>query len=265
MRHPVQIAAMALAAFLMVPGGTARAEDTATQPPPQETARQVFERLEKAMSDSRAAAIEVYNAAVKKEQEAAEAEGRDAVLLAYDMSGNLAPHIVAFQAAAKGYANTDDAVQFLTWLAMAARKEEAGRAAFQTILATHLKSGEISRFVSLLPYLGRDLGPDAVRVLLDKLIADNPHVDVQAQALITRGEGRREKEPEAGRADIERAAALAEDAQIAGRAKGILNELDNLQMGSVAPEIEAADLDGVTFKLSDYRGKVVVLDFWGDW
>ena len=23
--------------------------------------------------------------------------------------------------------------------------------------------------------------------------------------------------------------------------------------------------DGVKFKLSDYRGKVVVLDFWGDW
>ncbi len=31
------------------------------------------------------------------------------------------------------------------------------------------------------------------------------------------------------------------------------------------PEIEAEDLDGVTFKLSDYRGKVVVLDFWGNW
>ena len=32
-----------------------------------------------------------------------------------------------------------------------------------------------------------------------------------------------------------------------------------------APEIEGNDLDGVAFKLSDYRGKVVVLDFWGDW
>jgi hypothetical protein len=36
-------------------------------------------------------------------------------------------------------------------------------------------------------------------------------------------------------------------------------------VGSVAPEIEGPDLDGTTFKLSDYRGKVVMLDFWGHW
>ena len=39
----------------------------------------------------------------------------------------------------------------------------------------------------------------------------------------------------------------------------------NLRIGKAAPEIAAEDLDGVEFKLSDYRGKVVVLDFWGDW
>ncbi|MDP6424698.1 MAG: redoxin domain-containing protein [Planctomycetota bacterium] len=32
-----------------------------------------------------------------------------------------------------------------------------------------------------------------------------------------------------------------------------------------APDIVGKDIDGHTFKLSDYRGKVVVLDFWGDW
>jgi cytochrome oxidase Cu insertion factor (SCO1/SenC/PrrC family) len=36
-------------------------------------------------------------------------------------------------------------------------------------------------------------------------------------------------------------------------------------IGRPAPEIEGEDLDGKTFKLSDYRGKVVVLDFWGNW
>ncbi|MHB1425168.1 MAG: TlpA family protein disulfide reductase [Gemmataceae bacterium] len=36
-------------------------------------------------------------------------------------------------------------------------------------------------------------------------------------------------------------------------------------VGKPAPEIEAEDIDGKKFKLSDYRGKVVLLDFWGNW
>ena len=39
----------------------------------------------------------------------------------------------------------------------------------------------------------------------------------------------------------------------------------NLQVGKIAPDIVGVDLDDVEFKLSDYRGKVVVIDFWGDW
>ena len=48
-------------------------------------------------------------------------------------------------------------------------------------------------------------------------------------------------------------------------AEAILFELHDLVVGKVAPDIEAEDLDGVPFKLSDYRGKVIVLDFWGNW
>jgi hypothetical protein len=38
-----------------------------------------------------------------------------------------------------------------------------------------------------------------------------------------------------------------------------------LAVGKVAPDIVGEDIDGKEFKLSDYRGKVVVLDFWGNW
>lgn len=41
--------------------------------------------------------------------------------------------------------------------------------------------------------------------------------------------------------------------------------LERIKVGKVAPEIEGIDVDGESFKLSDYRGKVVLLDFWGDW
>ena len=40
---------------------------------------------------------------------------------------------------------------------------------------------------------------------------------------------------------------------------------EHLAIGQEAPDIEGQDVDGVAFKLSDYRGKVVVLDFWGHW
>lgn len=49
------------------------------------------------------------------------------------------------------------------------------------------------------------------------------------------------------------------------KAESALFELDNLRVGKTAPDIEAEDIEGVAFKLSEYRGKVVLLDFWGDW
>jgi hypothetical protein len=49
------------------------------------------------------------------------------------------------------------------------------------------------------------------------------------------------------------------------RAKAALNGEVNLAIGNVAPDFTTKDADGVEFKLSDYRGKVVVLDFWGFW
>lgn len=51
----------------------------------------------------------------------------------------------------------------------------------------------------------------------------------------------------------------------AGLADNYLFELDNLQVGMTAPEIVGLDSQGQAFKLSDYRGQVVVLDFWGFW
>jgi hypothetical protein len=41
--------------------------------------------------------------------------------------------------------------------------------------------------------------------------------------------------------------------------------LGSAPIGKPAPEIEWEDIDGKPFKLSDYKGKVVLLDFWGNW
>jgi len=42
-------------------------------------------------------------------------------------------------------------------------------------------------------------------------------------------------------------------------------ELDHTSIGKVAPEITGEDIGGKPMKLSDFRGKVVLLDFWGHW
>src|SRR5262249_53877714 len=55
---------------------------------------------------------------------------------------------------------------------------------------------------------------------------------------------------------------LPEGGTVGGKAKGELFEIRHLGVGKEAPDIEGQDQDGKTFKLSDYRGKVVLLDFW---
>ncbi len=53
--------------------------------------------------------------------------------------------------------------------------------------------------------------------------------------------------------------------KIGDQAKSELYELRKLSIGKQAPEVEGEDADSKKFKLSDYRGKVVLLDFWGNW
>jgi hypothetical protein len=44
-----------------------------------------------------------------------------------------------------------------------------------------------------------------------------------------------------------------------------IKNLPDLKVGRRAPDIVGEDVHGRRFSLRDYRGKVVVLDFWGDW
>ncbi len=79
-----------------------------------------------------------------------------------------------------------------------------------------------------------DAQPDAGIAEWERLVVDYPDVDYQGQSL----------------------SAIVEER---------LFEHRYLAVGCVAPDIAGRDADGVEFKLSDYRGQVVVLDFWADW
>ena len=56
-----------------------------------------------------------------------------------------------------------------------------------------------------------------------------------------------------------------QDTTIGAFAERALFRIQHLSIGSVAPEIAGEDVDGKQFKLSDYRGQVVMLSFWGHW
>jgi hypothetical protein len=49
------------------------------------------------------------------------------------------------------------------------------------------------------------------------------------------------------------------------KAQLLLTKIQRFGIGKVAPDIVGQDLDGQPLKLSDYRGKVLLLDFWGFW
>jgi hypothetical protein len=55
---------------------------------------------------------------------------------------------------------------------------------------------------------------------------------------------------------------VASGGTVGDKARLELDDLLHLAVSKIAPDIEGQDQDGKPFKLSDYRGKVVLLDFW---
>ncbi len=65
--------------------------------------------------------------------------------------------------------------------------------------------------------------------------------------------------------DLELPGRRNETQTIAKAVEGELFFINNLTIGKVLPDSVAQDLDGKKLKISDYRGKVVVLDIWATW
>jgi hypothetical protein len=106
---------------------------------------------------------------------------------------------------------------------------------------------------------------DASKALLNELVQKSPHRRVKGAAALTLGQMYAEENPQQAEKHLQGVVEKYGTPQQIEAARGQLFEMRNLAIGKVAPEIEGEDVDGKKFKLSDYRGKVVMLSFWGDW
>lgn len=126
-------------------------------------------------------------------------------------------------------------------------------------------------------------GQDEAVEVLEALAREHPRPDVRGHAkyaiaaVLKDRAGRTWDDPSSARVLVDQSEELLEEVVadygdlrigpgvLADRARADLKELRTLRPGSVAPEIEGRDLQGRPLRLSDYRGRVVVLSFWGFW
>jgi len=156
--------------------------------------------------------------------------------------------------------------------------------AFATLAKNHAKDPKMAKLGF---YLGVTVHSAAAEKLLRAILAQNPDRDAQGNACYGLGRlyfkrylddttakdaGRYAQEAEAffqreadKYADVVLNHAGEKKFPFSVVAESRLYELRHLIAGKVAPEIAGEDLDGKALKLSDYRGKVVVLNFWGTW
>jgi hypothetical protein len=147
--------------------------------------------------------------------------------------------------------------------------------AVQLIRKDHIKSDRFDSVPILQVLADRDC--PGREMLLRAVLEQNPHHTIQAQACLSLAQILKER-ADAGPA--EEAAKLTSEAEecfervvdkyadvkeAAQKARSELVEIRHLAIGRIAPDIEGADSDDKPFKLSDYRGRVVVLDFWAEW
>jgi len=162
----------------------------------------------------------------------------------------------------------------IAWAATRASYLPAGQKAAQILLKKYPDHSAIAQVVMA---LGQSGSPDAEKTLR-KLVESAPKENVKAAAtlalakvLSNRVNNLNDNPTEADKltAEAEKhfkaAIELYKDNAAQKRAAESGLKALAIRVGKEAPEIKGPDLDGKDFKLSDYRGKVVMLDFWGNW
>jgi hypothetical protein len=160
-------------------------------------------------------------------------------------------------------------VDALIMIVYMGRNSPSSKEALTTLKRDYLNSPHIAPLCFFLESDEQD-GPK----LLKQIAENNPDSNAKAAALLCLARTVKESDEKQAEKYLQEVVTKYPNAKLntfgremnlASDAKNQLFAIQHLGIGKRAPEITGEDVDGKKFSLSDYRGKVVVVDFWGDW
>ncbi len=258
-KHVALSAGLALAGLCAAVPGALAQDQKSSEPGFQERLEALVERMNAVEQAWRA-----------KIDAAASDSERDRI---YAQENPAPTFIEPFRELAFEAAGTESAAGAWTWvwrLALELGRPEEANEALEVLVHDHLSSPVLAEVADQLRYQ-RDGAARAGAVSALRTIREgSPLAPVKAAAQFSLsaqllGSADETEKAEARELLLELRDRLAEAGPWKERAARVLFELERLQVGMIAPDFEAVDQDGVKWKLSDYRGKVVILDFWGIW
>lgn len=243
------------------------AQDAAPAEPPvqPENKAESIDAIIKEYNEAQSVVSQKFHAA-KTDKE------RQEIMKSWQNTEVYAKRIMAVVASDPKSAKAPKGLLWVTVRGPAAMKEEA----FEMMLKDYADSKEMVQYAS---YLGQAYarGEDKLKRIIDK--ASSKEVKRSAKmCLANLMDEQADMLEDEAKAKAKREEALAmlrdlvreekEDAsspELLAKLEQKIFQIERLSVGAEAPDIVGTDHDGQEFKLSDYRGKVVLLDFWGYW
>ncbi|GIW87652.1 MAG: hypothetical protein KatS3mg108_1976 [Isosphaeraceae bacterium] len=272
MRRLALLAVLALSVALLArqSGWTLPVLAESDPPPPLTVAQRVY-AIFSASTSAEAQALEALRRASDDRAR------RDALILRRDALRRDAPELLAL---AESHPDDPAALDALVWLVHRVSDASEGRRAADLILERYRRNPRLAGVADRLA----ESGSEPAERVLRGLHHDHPVATVRAEAgyglarlLKARAERIAWRQPDAARTLTGQARQVLADAlalcddtpadphALSTRIRAEQAELQTLGIGQPAPEIHGTDIDGRPLRLSDYRGKVVALSFWGDW
>jgi len=248
--------------------GSAAAQGSAT-PKSQDPAKLSPLECEQLLQELQQKAIDDWRASLEAAQKAREnPDGKP--VRAVRMRPDFGPVATKAYGFAKQFRGTDDAVPFLMMVVQMSTDKAEQKKCIEQMLESHLDSPELAEMGTMLGRLPRMIDQEFADMVRTKMLGSKD-ADVQGWALFATCKPAIEKaDRDSDEYAIAKAALVVfadkvEDRRLQSEITGAIELREKYGVGCTAPDISGIDLDGVAFKLSDYKGKVIFLDFWGDW